>query len=100
MAIGTTSKMAKQFVHDKKISFTVLADSNQFVGRAYGIKNIPEAFVIDPDGIIQLQSTTTGQILWNLLEGKEIPVFFTLKVSIACNGVKTKSLVSRLLTRL
>ncbi len=73
IAMGTTPKPARQFVLDKKIQFTVLVDSNQFVGRAYGIRSIPEAFIIDREGIVQLQSTSEGQALWYLLEGKPIP---------------------------
>jgi peroxiredoxin len=73
IAMGTTPKPARQFVLDKKIQFTVLVDSNQFVGRAYGIRSIPEAFIIDREGIVQLQSASEGQALWYLLEGKPIP---------------------------
>jgi hypothetical protein len=45
----------------------------QLVGRIYGIKMIPEAFVIDPVGLIQHQTTTEGPALWYLLAGQIFP---------------------------
>jgi len=73
VVLGATSKAAQKFVSDNKITFTVLVDSNQLVGRIYGITMIPEAFVIDPSGLIQHQTTTEGPALWYLLAGQTIP---------------------------
>jgi len=73
VALGTTPSAAREFVDQKDIAFTVLVDSSQFAGRLYGIRAIPEAFVIDPQGVIQQQTTTDGPVLWYLLEGKEVP---------------------------
>ncbi len=73
IALGTTPTAAKDFVRQKDVQFTVLVDSSQRVGRIYGIRNIPEAFVIDTEGIIQQQTISDGPALWYLLEGKEIP---------------------------
>jgi peroxiredoxin len=73
VVLGATPKAAVKFVSDNKIAFTVLVDSNQLVGRIYGITMIPEAFVIDPSGLIQHQTTTEGPALWYLLAGQTIP---------------------------
>ncbi len=73
VVLGATSKAAQKFVSDNKVTFTVLVDSNQLVGRIYGITMIPEAFVIDPVGLIQHQTTTEGPALWYLLAGQTIP---------------------------
>lgn len=73
VALGATLQRANQFVQDKNIRFTVLVDSNQYAGRTYNISSIPEAFIIDADGILQLMTQSEGQALWYLLEGKAVP---------------------------
>ncbi len=73
VALGATPKTAARFAGEQDIAFPVLVDSNQLVGRRYGIRAVPEVFVIDADGIIRQQSTTEGPLLWYLLEGKKIP---------------------------
>jgi len=72
VALGTTSTAAKDYVRQNEIRYTVLIDSSQRVGRIYGIRSVPEAFIIDPDGIIQQQTLSDGPVIWNLLEGKKI----------------------------
>ena len=70
---GATAKQSRQFVQEKQIRFNVLPDTSRAVSRAYGIKRVPEIFLVDEDGIIQYSSPIEGPDLWYTLYGQPLP---------------------------
>ena len=51
--IGEDSSTAKRFMVDKKLTFTVLLDTDKKIAPEYNIRAIPTTFFIDEDGIIR-----------------------------------------------
>jgi len=68
VALGADRNTAKDYVSQMDISFEVLADAYGDAAQRYGIKKVPEAFLIDKDGIIQYSSQEDGQTIWQFLE--------------------------------
>ena len=73
IAMGSTPAVVREYINDKNIKFDVLLDTNHSVGRAYGVRKVPEVFIIDGDGLIQYSGPREGPAIWYILEGKEIP---------------------------
>ena len=69
VALGATVDVAKNYVKDRGIKFNVLADTFGLTGKAYGVNYVPEAFIIDRDGVIQYSGSEDGPAIWQILGG-------------------------------
>lgn len=46
----------RKFVKANGYTFTVLTDPGSKVGRAYGVRNIPTTFIVDPEGMVSTRT--------------------------------------------
>jgi peroxiredoxin len=68
VALGANPSTARDYASRMNISFKVLTDAYGAAARSYNIRKVPEAFLLDKDGIIQYSSQEDGQVIWQLLE--------------------------------
>lgn len=73
IAMGDTPSVVRKYIKDRNVKFEVLLDTNRSVGRAYGVRKVPEAFIVGSDGLIQYSGPKQGPAIWYVLEGREIP---------------------------
>ncbi len=64
VALGATESAAAQYVAENNIQFQVLVDTNRRMGRTFGIRKVPEVFIVDPDGVIKYSGPRQGQVIW------------------------------------
>ncbi|MBL7187056.1 MAG: TlpA family protein disulfide reductase [Phycisphaerae bacterium] len=67
VAIGNTATDVRQYIENKDIQFDVLVDRNGTVGRAYGVRRIPEVFIIDSMGVIRYCGPKKNRAIWPFL---------------------------------
>ena len=68
VALGADHDTTREYAKRMNIGFNVLTDACGAVARQYNIRGVPEAFLLDKDGIIQYSSREDGRKIWQLLE--------------------------------
>lgn len=71
VALGSTAADAREYIENKNIKFDVLLDRDGTAGRAYGVRRVPEVFLIDSEGIIQYCGPKEDGAIWNFLAGQD-----------------------------
>jgi len=58
-----SAKKAKQFMEERELTLTALVDSDKKVMVQYGVSAIPDAILIDPEGVIRARFIGWGKKL-------------------------------------
>lgn len=69
VAMGATAKSAEKYIIDRNIKFDVLVDTYGSAKRKYGVRKVPEVFIIGKDGLIEYSGPQDGSAIWHLLAG-------------------------------
>jgi peroxiredoxin len=64
------AQAAKPYVENLQLTFPVLVDRTNDVGRRYGVRGLPSTYLIDPDG--QLLGAVVGARDWHRAEAKAL----------------------------
>lgn len=64
IALGTAPAAVPGFQEENQIAFRVLADPTRKIGHRYGIRRVPEVFVVNADGHIAYSSLEQGPYIW------------------------------------
>jgi len=67
IALGTAPAAVPGFQQDYQIAFQVLADPTRRIGSVYGIRAVPEVFLVDAEGIILYAGPKQGPYIWKYL---------------------------------
>jgi peroxiredoxin len=64
------AQAAKPYVENLQLTFPVLVDHTNDIGRRYGVRGLPSTYLIDPDG--QLLGAVVGARDWHQAEAKAL----------------------------
>jgi peroxiredoxin len=67
VALGDSIQGVQEYIEQAGISFDVLVDSYGITGLVYNITHVPQAFIVDPDGVIERSTAEEETTLWQLL---------------------------------
>ncbi|MBW8039193.1 MAG: TlpA family protein disulfide reductase [Planctomycetes bacterium] len=72
VAMGATPESAEKYITDRNIKFDVLIDTYGITKRKYGVRKVPEIFIIGKDGMIEYSGPQDGSAMWHLLANEPI----------------------------
>ncbi|MHC4636313.1 MAG: TlpA family protein disulfide reductase [Planctomycetota bacterium] len=64
VALGEDPHTIEEFIKENNVSFDVLVDTYGITGNQYGITKIPEAFIIDCEGVVTYATPHDGPSIW------------------------------------
>lgn len=65
VALGDNAHTVEEFIKETNVSFDVLVDTCGITGNRYGITNVPEAFIIDREGVVAYSTPHDGPSIWS-----------------------------------
>lgn len=73
VVIGDSQETTKQYAQQHNIQFQILLDTDQTVARRYGIRSIPQGYLIASDKTVFMGGSKESRKLWGFLSGSENP---------------------------
>ena len=71
MVISANAEQATEFKQTQNANFDIIADGDYRISQTYGIKAVPQAFLIEGDGRITVSTISDGSSIWNQLGSNE-----------------------------
>jgi peroxiredoxin len=73
VALGATDATAEKYIKNRNIKFDVLVDTYRSTGRQYGVRRVPEVFIIGEDGLVEYCGPQDGSAIWHFLADQTAP---------------------------
>jgi|GEM_PF-2012451 len=64
ISLGDSDSAVAEYIDENNIHFEVLVDTHRRVGRRYGVRKVPEVFVVNSKGIIKYSGPEQGSVIW------------------------------------
>ena len=72
MVLSADAEKAANFKREQGAKFKIIADGDYKISQTYGIKSVPQAFLIEEDGSITFSTISNGGSIWSQLGSSSV----------------------------